>query len=232
MSDPLDPSRSSRYTARLLAAAGLVLALLTLAALPLDLPLARATHAADWPGDLTRLIRLSEVFGYGGSALIIILVAAALDVRGWRVIPRLALSTFGAGMVANLLKLLVVVRSRPEVSNLEGLASETFIAWLPLWSEEQLRKLGLEYGSELQSFPSGHTATAVGLAIGLATLYPRGWWLFAILAVLAGAQRVHSESHFLSDVLAGAAIGCLVGAACLGAPRLSRWLRQLETKAK
>ncbi len=209
-----------------------MLTLLTLAALAIDLPLARAMHAADWPGDVERLIRLSEVFGYGGSVAVLLLVAAAIDPRGWRVLPRLAICALGSGIVADVLKLLLVVRSRPEVSNLSGSAGETFISWWPLFSGDRLRKLGLEYGSELQSFPSGHTATAVGLAIGLATLYPRGWWLFAILAAMAGGQRIQSQSHYLSDVLAGAAIGCLVGAACLGGPRLARWLRQLETKAK
>ena len=36
-----------------------------------------------------------------------------------------------------------------------------------------------------QSFPSAHTATAVGLALGLGSLYPQGRRYFAALAALA-----------------------------------------------
>jgi membrane-associated phospholipid phosphatase len=169
------------------------------------------------------------VFGYGGTVIVIILAACALDPRGWRVAPRLVISALGAGLAADLVKVLLVVRTRPEASNLEGTAGDTFVSWFPPWAGERLRELGFKYGSDLQSFPSAHTATAVGLAIGLTSLYPRGWWLFALLAALAGWQRIHSHSHFLSDVLAGAALGLLVGACCTSATRLGRWLMKIES---
>lgn len=206
-----------------------MLALLALAALSVDMPLARLVDASDGPGDLERLVRLSEVFGYGGTVIVIILVACVLDVRGWRVAPRLVTCALGAGLVADLVKLLLVVRTRPEAADLDGSAGGTFVSWFPLWADDRLRELGLEYSSDLQSFPSAHTATAVGLAVGLSLLYPRGWWLFAILAALAGLQRIHSQSHFLSDVLAGAAIGLLLGACCTSTTRLGRWLTAIES---
>jgi undecaprenyl-diphosphatase len=68
------------------------------------------------------------------------------------------------------------------------------------------------------SFPSGHTAAAVCLYGGLATivmLTARGWWrwLFvavAVLAVLAVAfARVYRAAHHPSDVIAGASLGVL-----------------------
>jgi membrane-associated phospholipid phosphatase len=65
---------------------------------------------------------------------------------------------------------------------------------------------------ELQSFPSGHTATAVGLALALSSLYPGGRRLFALLAVLAASQRVLFDAHFLSDTLVAAGIACFVAA--------------------
>jgi membrane-associated phospholipid phosphatase len=86
----------------------------------------------------------------------------------------------------------------------------TFIACLPQWNRDSL---GRGYGYALQSLPSAHAATAVGLALALAALYPRGRWLFASFAVLAGLQRIEAQAHFASDVLAGAAVGCMVGAA-------------------
>ena len=57
-------------------------------------------------------------------------------------------------------------------------------------------------------FPSAHAATAVGLAIALGVLYPRGRWLFIAFAFLAGLQRIEAQAHFASDVLAGAAVAC------------------------
>jgi membrane-associated phospholipid phosphatase len=207
--------------------AALVLALAAAAAPHADLQVARYVKDLDGPGDLVRLVRLAEAFAYGGTVAIIVLAAALLDPRGWRVVPRLAICAFGAGLAADGAKLLVA-RSRPLATDLSGSANETVIAWLPMLAGERLAELDLAYGSRLQSFPSGHTATAVGLAIALAVVYPRGRWLFAALAVLAGLQRIQSQSHFTSDVLAGAAIGCVIGALCTGRSPIGRWLCAME----
>jgi membrane-associated phospholipid phosphatase len=206
LGDPQAPGVNSRHR---LVAAAVVFGALAAAALQVDLPIAQFVKDHGLPGDLKRLVRLAEVFGWGGTVALIIATAAALDPRGWRVIPRLATATYGAGLVACGLKLLVA-RLRPRVAELSGTVSDTFVAWLPLAHRDSL---GREYGYGLQSFPSGHAATAVGLAVALATLYPRGRWLFATFALLAGLQRIDAEAHFCSDVLAGAAIGCLVAAA-------------------
>ena len=117
---------------------------------------------------------------------------------------------------------LLVARERPSMVDASAHVLDTFAGWLPLWQGNH----------RLQSFPSGHTATAVGLAIALSSLYPRGWWLFAAIAALSGFQRIESESHFLSDVLAGAAIGCLVSAACTTSTRFGRWLTAIERSAR
>lgn len=62
-------------------------------------------------------------------------------------------------------------------------------------------------GAANESFPSAHTASAFALSAILATSYPRGramWWT---LAAGCGILRWIRESHWLSDVLAGAALG-------------------------
>jgi membrane-associated phospholipid phosphatase len=74
------------------------------------------------------------------------------------------------------------------------------------------------------SFPSGHTATAVGFAVVL------GWWarrldarwrrvlsraLLAAGAALTGVARIYSGSHYPLDVAGGAALGALASAAGL-----------------
>ncbi len=111
-------------------------------------------------------------------------------------------------MLANVIKLLVL-RSRPRASNLiDGTVGDTFGGWF---------QRDLNSGS--QSFPSGHTATAVGLAVVLAAWYPRGRWLFATVATLVGIHRIQHLAHFPSDVFVGAAAGWFVAACCLRADR-------------
>jgi len=194
-------------------AAAILLAALAAAALTVDLQIAQAVKDRGLPGELRRLVRLSEVFGFGGTVALMIVAAATLDARGWRVIVPLAVPAYGAGVLADGLKLLVA-RHRPSAANLSEPVLDTFITWLPLLHREAL---GERYGHALQSFPSAHAATATGFAVALAALWPRGRWLFGVFAVLAGAQRIEAQAHFLSDVLAGAALGCLVGAACQAA---------------
>jgi undecaprenyl-diphosphatase len=63
------------------------------------------------------------------------------------------------------------------------------------------------------SFPSGHTITAFAVALSLAHYYPEltAGLLFCALSV--AASRILLGMHFLSDVLAGAAIGTLLSVA-------------------
>jgi undecaprenyl-diphosphatase len=201
-----DPSCAS--TAKQLFVGAALLAGLAAAALVVDLPIARFVKDYGFPGDLQRLIRRAEVFGWGGSVALIIATAATLDPRGWWIVPRLAVPAFGAGVLADCLKLFVA-RLRPSAANLAGESLETFVAWLPLLHRDAL---GQTYGYRLQSFPSAHAATAAGLAVALAAVYPRGRWLFAAFALFAALQRIEGQAHFASDVLAGAAIGCVVAA--------------------
>jgi undecaprenyl-diphosphatase len=64
------------------------------------------------------------------------------------------------------------------------------------------------------SFPSGHTITAFSVAVSLSLFYPElaPGLLFCALSV--AASRVLLGMHFLSDVLAGAAIGTVLAFAC------------------
>jgi membrane-associated phospholipid phosphatase len=209
-SDPikLAPPTATGWTWRQLLTAAAVLACLAAAAFAIDLHAVRWIDSGRLPGDLRRLLRLAEVFGWGGTVILIIATAATLDRRGWRVIPRLAIGSLGAGLLADCLKVIGIERMRPAAALERGL-DHTFGPWLPLLSHDST--LGA-YGHRFQSFPSGHSATAAGLAIALAALYPRGRWLFVLFAALACIQRIDALAHFPSDILAGAAVGCLVGA--------------------
>jgi undecaprenyl-diphosphatase len=61
------------------------------------------------------------------------------------------------------------------------------------------------------SFPSGHTITAFSVAISLSVFYPPLTIGLLFCAVSVALSRILLGMHFLSDVLAGAAIGSVLG---------------------
>ena len=74
-------------------------------------------------------------------------------------------------------------------------------------------------GDEYRSFPSGHTVVAFAFASTL-TRETQFWWphsafyvgtVFYGGATLVGLSRMYNNMHWASDVMAGAAIGTIVG---------------------
>ncbi len=61
------------------------------------------------------------------------------------------------------------------------------------------------------SFPSGHTATAFGFAMGAGQELPALASPLLAMAAFVGFSRVHTALHYPSDVVAGALIGVGVG---------------------
>ncbi len=61
------------------------------------------------------------------------------------------------------------------------------------------------------SFPSGHTAAAIGFTAAVTPTSPRVGAGCAVLAAMVAAERVHTGAHYPTDVAAGAVIG-LAGA--------------------
>jgi membrane-associated phospholipid phosphatase len=200
------------------------LVLAAAAALAVDMPIAQAFKS--WGQSPTIHSYLGyfdnfELFGHGLGVVVLLFALHQLDPgRRWG-IPRVALCALAAGGAADLLKMLVL-RVRPYESALEGSVWATFGQWFPV----------LGVGSPGQSFPSAHTATAVGFAAALIWLYPQGRFLFSLLAVLVGCQRVVCGAHYLSDVLIGAAAGCLVAQLFLRIGRLPAWLDHWEKRWK
>jgi len=64
------------------------------------------------------------------------------------------------------------------------------------------------------SFPSGHTTASFAVASVIATQFRDSKWIPITaysVAGLAGLSRIYDNKHWLTDVVAGAAIGTLVG---------------------
>jgi undecaprenyl-diphosphatase len=61
------------------------------------------------------------------------------------------------------------------------------------------------------SFPSGHTISAFAVAVPLGLSYPLLLPLLIFCAMSVASSRVLLGLHYLSDVLAGIVIGCLLG---------------------
>ncbi len=228
---PVDSRRIVR-SSRLLVLAALF-AIAAFAALLVDLPVAAVMLAESdgrsLPGDVRKAVWLSEVFAHGFGVAMILATVVVLDPRNRRAIWRLVACAFLPGGI-NLIIKGAIGRGRPyflqeQYGELPDRVGETFLGWFASTNPGQF---GADTANELQSFASGHAATAVGLAIGLAWLYPRGWWLFAAFATLAAFQRVASGAHFVSDTLAAASLACLVCAFCIERRVLGQFFDRLE----
>jgi membrane-associated phospholipid phosphatase len=229
LSDPATSAPTSgdfhfRGTWKSAATATAVLALLAAAAVPtVDGPLAVASMHTDLPHFVFTMIIHSEVFGDGCGVLFFFVAVWLLDPARRRCLPRLIACAYGSGLAVNVVKLFIA-RARPfywlEQQGGKGLPS--FGEWLPLGSN----------GTAWQSFPSGHTATAVGLALGLAALYPRGRVLFLAMAVLVGCQRVVNDMHYVADVLAAAIVAIWTTTAIFRSRTIARRFEKFEAKGR
>ncbi len=63
------------------------------------------------------------------------------------------------------------------------------------------------------SFPSGHAITAFAVAVSVGLFYPYLQPCLILAALLIAASRIALGMHFLSDVLAGIALGVALGMA-------------------
>ena len=64
---------------------------------------------------------------------------------------------------------------------------------------------------EPRSFPSGHTRDAFTIATIVSDYYPRSRIPAYAIAALIGASRLEKDKHYLTDAIAGATLGYIVG---------------------
>lgn len=166
------------------------------------------------PGDVAKTIQLTESYAHGMGVIFILLLILRLAPKKRWCIPRLATLAFGAGAIAVIVRTFVL-RGRPNQMNLHVASYDAAWRWTFDWSLDHLAA----FSSAVRSFPSGHTAIATGLTIGLCLMFPRGKWLFVLFLGMAMLQRLACYAHYLSDLMGGLAIGLLWSHICLS-PRL------------
>jgi membrane-associated phospholipid phosphatase len=124
---------------------------------------------------------------------LIAMLGTAGDCRR-RCFPRASVAAFGAvaaaGLLVTVLKELFD-RARPPVSGIDA------VGVIPASA----------------SFPSGHAATAFAAAVAVGMFYPRLRRPLLALAAVVALSRVYLGVHYASDVLAGSALGALIGLA-------------------
>lgn len=186
-------------------------------ALAVDIPIAKALVKEGRLQFVHPLLERLENFGDAIVALLIIGSIAICDARRRRTVPRLLCATLAAGLLADAVKL-SVMRLRPNDLAMTGSVWTTFGRWFP----------GHTAGFAGQSCPSAHTALAVGLCLGLTSLYPRGRAFFTTITACVALQRIETGAHFLSDTLLGAALGYLSALAMFRPAALGFWFDRLE----
>jgi membrane-associated phospholipid phosphatase len=176
----------------------LLAAIVLLAFAPCDLPVARWCYQHEPSRRVLKTIeRFADLIGTGLGAALLLAAAMIFSRSKMSRVPRLVAITLGGGLLADIVKI-SIWRVRPHSTDLSVATFEsTFHGLFPF----------LSVGSKGQSFPSGHAATAIGLAVALSILYPRGRWYFVALAVAVAACRVILHAHYLTDVLAGLMLG-------------------------
>ncbi len=150
---------------------------------------APTTLVLNFKGDVKRETRWLAQYGQAVCTLVAAWLIFQLDPGRRRWIAPLLVATFGASIVAAIIKRLFG-RVRPNREN-----AGKFMG--PTWRHSNFR----------ESFPSSHSAAAMALSGVLAIAYPRGAIIFWTLALLCAALRYVLDAHWLSDVLGGLALG-------------------------
>jgi membrane-associated phospholipid phosphatase len=179
-------------------AAVVLLLLASLVALPFSSPLDRWCIRRHCPPGVAKFLQITEPVGHGFGILLIGVLIFQLDPAKRWAVPRLLVLGLGAGVLADTIKV-IIARAIASGGSLAASVGEVLHGWVAETA-----------AARAQTCPSGHVAAAAAMALALSALYPRGRLFFLTLALLSACQRIEEGAHHPSDVLAGAAVGCLV----------------------
>jgi membrane-associated phospholipid phosphatase len=174
---------------------GICFALMAIPASLLDLPVRDFIKTLPIGGDINQEIRAFGQFGQGGFLIVILASVVVFYERGQRRFSQLVRPWILAGIACHIIKgQLLRIRPKHKVGS-------DFI-----WNADipEISQFALD------SFPSAHTAGAVVTSAWLIFMFPRLKNLWISLALIVGLSRVILNHHWISDVVAGAALGCLI----------------------
>jgi membrane-associated phospholipid phosphatase len=200
---PSPEGRGGKIAIAVLAA----MAAVTLAAL-LDRSVAVSLEKSGLPDWLRSHKTLAELIKLPGESYFIAIVALIVAIahpRRWRAGAFVLLAMLVSGI--NAVIKWMIGRIRPFKLPMYDSADNPLV--LPFDFEPFTDGIvGLTQARNL-CFPSGHAALSFATATALAILWPRArWrWLAYAWAALVSAERVAENAHWLSDVVAGAALG-------------------------
>jgi len=135
---------------------------------------------------------LTTYLGDGYAAVLTVIVLCFFKFRNALLV---ALCNISASLITQILKhTLFADQVRPK-KYFEGIAELKLIPWVENYS--------------YNSFPSGHTTTAFATFFCFAIMAKNQFikFLMFCFALLIGFSRVYLSQHFLSDVMAGSAVG-------------------------
>jgi len=189
----------------------------------IDIPLARWFDQEPFSTDFSDAIELTRGYAHGSGIFFIFLAMFLLTPDKRWMIPRMAVMACGGGAIATIIKMFVL-RPKPSQINLDFATIEAAWLWRFDWSLAQVAS----FDAGTRAFPSGNMATVVALTIGLCIAAPRGRLLFVIFCGLTVLQRLHSGSHFFSDVLGGTAAGLVWTYVCVHPKLIGSLFDKLE----
>ena len=173
-----------------------------------DVAIMKASDPSEWPGDLRRIIQFSELFAHGFGVLLVVIGIWQMAPRQRCYIPRLLACVGFPPVTAHLIKLFVW-RRRPtsflDIHMVPHWPKSGDATWVSSGSDMMFN---VEYAT--QSFPSAHAALVCSLAIVLSFIFPKGRFLFVLVAVIASMQRFVFYAHWPSDVAVGASLAFLI----------------------
>jgi len=133
-------------------------------------------------------------FAHALGGVVIYFLIVGLHSKGFRPANCGLIAVLTAALLANLLQA-EIGRLRPNRSNS---------------AHSSVRRHLLAALPHKTSFPSGEAATAFAMAAVLQRVWPRGRYVTYGLALLASTARLVNGAHYLSDVVAGAALGSMI----------------------
>ncbi len=162
-----------------------------------DFEISQFLRTTKLPSDLGKMILHSEVLSHGCGVVIVLGSLGWIDRVHRKQLWLLLVLALLSGLVVDVVKL-GFPRIRPN-SDFDSLVTTASDSWVNA-EADMLNSRDL-------SFPSAHAAVGCCVCLGLARLYPAGWWIFLILYGMTGFQRVVCGAHYPTDVMAGMLIG-------------------------